>query len=416
MTKIILNDLVNANNSKMLKSLDIINNDIKHLSNDLISFHDSSITELVGGGYDAVRSKMELYADCLDKLSSIAINLSAAIKAANNTMINFMEGYAELDDSKIPEVENALIEAKNYLAWLEDYHFEDGPDDNGDGVPDSYVKVRNGTDGEISECQALIAALTHLLEKLKQLASMDKSAFSSIDAVRQDIISYVTALSEIRIPNYDGTFPDDDDSLLAKSVKNSKNIGSKNYYSFNQEDERWQGSGYHSIDGNDIASGGCGPCSMAACLATIFQNPDITPYTIGHYMGEHGINNFGGNFVPSVSQAYGLDCDKSFANNDNREESLINLLENGGAAVVGYRGGGHYVAVIGYDSATNKFIVADSYPSIIGYDSTLYEIDYKELCSNTNDEKNYKYGSVWEAIAPPDMTVEEATKPPTKTA
>ena len=402
MAKVNVSDLFSANSSYMVTCLKDANYHMKNLTNLITNFNNNSTNELVGGGYDAVRAKMDLYIDALQKLSKICTNLISAIPNANNMLVNFMEGYAELDDSKISEVEAELKRAKSYLQWLESYHNE--TDEKG-----NTKSVRNGTDGEIADCQALIAKLEALLEKLKLLSPTDNNAFSTIDEVYADVISYANALLKIKITNFDGTFPVIDENknkeFLAKVLGTS---GKKRYFSFDQTDARWQGSGYRSVDGEDIAIGGCGPCSMAAALSTMLDDETINPYVIGEIMGKKGWNNYGGNFVADLASYYGLDYNTEFAAVDNREQALKNLLENGGSVIVGYKGGGHFVAVVGYDSDSNQFIVADSAPSVAGYSDNLYQISYEELRSNTKDLENGINGSVWEAIAPKGMTIEQA--------
>ena len=404
MAKVNVSDLFSANSSYMVTCLEDANNNIKKITSLIQSFNSNSTNELIGGGYDAVRAKMAFYIDSLEKLSMICTNLISAIPNANNTLINFMEGYSELDDSKIPEVESELKRAKAYLAWLKSSHVE--TDDEGN---ERYV--RNGTDAEIADCEALIAKLEDLLEKLRMLAPTDASAYSNIEAVEADISAYANALLQIKLPNFDGTIPTESTSTIAETIEgtSSPKTGPRQYFSFDQKDGRWQNSGYRSVEGSDVASGGCSVCSTAACLATIMQDSSITPYTVGKIMGENGWNNKGGDFVGYLGSYYGLDTDLHLGGASDRETALKNLVENGGAAVIGYKGGGHYVAVIGYDGTTNEFIVADSYPSVAGYNDNLYQIGFDELYRNTkNPDTNI--GSMWMAIAPKGMSVQEAIR------
>ena len=406
MAKVNVSDLFNANSSYMTTCLKDANHNISNIVTAINTFKTSSASELVGGGYDAVRSKMDLYIDSLQKISTICDHLTSAIPNANNTLINFMEGYAELDDSKISEVESKIKTAKSYLQWLESYHTE--TDEKG-----NTKSVRNGTDSQIEDCKALIAKLEALLEKLKLLSPTDNNAYSLIDEVYADIVSYANALLQIKIPNFDGTFPVVDEEKNKEFLAKVLGVtGKREYFSFDQTDSKWQNSEYRSVDGEGIATAGCGPCSMAAVLSNILGDETITPNIVGDIMAEAGVKN-NGDFVTLLSNHYGLDSNIHFANSNNREQELKNLLINGGAAVVGYRGGAHYVAVVGYNSETDKFIVADSYPSVIGYSDNLYEISYSELRSNTHDEINGKHGSVWEAVAPQGMTIEQAISTPT---
>ena len=403
MAKVNVGDLVSANNSSMLKKLEEASNNLKNIKNNINNFKNTSTNELVGSGYDTLRMKLDLYIDCLEKLDIICNNLSQAIPNANNTMIGFMEGYSELDDSKIPEVEAQLQAAKDRLAWLQSYHTE--TDSNG-----NTIRVRNGTDAEIAECMALIKELEHLLEKLKLLAPTDRSAFSKINAVNTDIISYANALLGIKVTDLNSTNQNSKTNGIIDNEGNAYEI--KEYYAFDQRDSKWQKSGYHSYEGSDIAEGGCAVCSSAACLSTILQDSTINPYTVGKVMGENHWTNYGGNFVGHLGEYYGIDTDMYFGSNyqsvganneDKRLEYMTNLVNNGGAMVLSQNDGAHYIAVTGYDNTTGKYIVADSYPELSNQSSNLQYLSGEEIMS-----KNI---SMWEAFAPVGMTVSDAIKP-----
>ncbi len=411
MAKVYASDLSSANSSNMISVLEAAKADISHLIGNLNDFSTGSVTELVGDGYDAVRAKMQLYIDCFNKLLAICSNLIPCIQAANNTMINFMEGYGELDDSKIPEVEAAITEAEAYLAWLQETYEVPGPDDNGDGMPDYYETHRNGTDAEIAACEATIRELKHYLEKLKQLAPTDKSAFASIEAVMADIANFATAVSELKIPNYNGVFPEDENEF-AKELGFTNNSGERDYYAFSQYDKEWQGSGWHSKNNKDIAGGGCSVCALAALLATIYQNPEITPYTVGAAWAKHeaetGIrweNSAMGWAKAFCNELCGLDADPSFGHSVMESKDAIkNVIQNGGAVIASPVNGGHYIAIVGYDPETDTYIVADSDPRMMGYsqDANLRSVPYSEIVNQSV--------TMYCAVAPQGMTVEEAKR------
>ena len=419
MTKVYASDLTKANSSQMISALETAKSDISRLIGDINSFSSTSVTELIGSGYDAVRAKLSLYVDCFNKLSSLCDNLISCIQSANNALHNFMEGYGELDDSKIPEVEAAIAEAEAYLAWLQDTHDEPGPDENGDGIPDYTVKVRNGTDAEISACEATIRELKHYLEKLKQLVPTDRSAFGGVEAVSADIAAFAGAVSGLKIPNYYGVFPEDGGGTWAEGLAYVTPTGQKHYYSFYQYASEWQNSGWVSKEGNGMTAG-CSVCSITSVLATLFQDPNITPHTVGSKWAEHNRNlqpgeskwtNFGMTWVPQVATSYGLDADLSFKGD---QASLTTLLKNGGAAIVagGQTGGavgGHFFAIIGYDESSGKYIVADSSPAVFGGHSV--DNDEHTLQSLTYEELRKRNIVNWSAIAPPGKSVEEVTRP-----
>ena len=188
MTKVYSADLVFANNSSMITQLESTIQTNTKLISQLQTLNLESNTNLVGSGYDIFRTNLNLYIDALQKGNIICDNLIAGIKAANNSMLNFMEGYDMLDDSKIGEIESALNAAKQFLDWLKDTH----------NVYDSKGNVisteRNGTDAEINQYEGIVAALSALLAKLKALAGEDKKDYQNVENVNTDILSYCNEL------------------------------------------------------------------------------------------------------------------------------------------------------------------------------------------------------------------------------
>lgn len=105
-----------------------------------------------------------------------------------------------------------------------------------------------------------------------------------------------------------------------------------------------------------IAGSGCGPTSMAACLANMLGDPSITPTTIADMM-KHD-DNIGGNFVGKVANKYGVQqtCEYKLT-----PERMNKCLRNGGTMLVAVKDGGHYIAVLGINDKTNPptYIVND---------------------------------------------------------
>ena len=125
----------------------------------------------------------------------------------------------------------------------------------------------------------------------------------------------------------------------------------KGYYDQNGQFHRWQSSW-----GKDIASAGCGPTSMAACLANMLHDPSITPTTIANMLNYD--DNVGGTYVRKAAEYYGLDQTHTIGLDKTK---MNNFLRNDGKMIVAVNGGGHYVAVVGIDDSSNppKYIVND---------------------------------------------------------
>ena len=169
MAKVIYSDLNTANNGKMNEAINTALDELVKLREKVERFIELSPSKLQGKGYDAVRKELTMYVDALTKGKLLLSHMDSAIKAANNSMKNYMEDYSELDDAKEPQVKQELNSAKSMLAWLQSYTTVR----NSDG---STSQVRNGTDAQIAQYQALIAELEKLDAKLVGLAGEDASA------------------------------------------------------------------------------------------------------------------------------------------------------------------------------------------------------------------------------------------------
>ena len=103
MAHIFSSDLINANNSTIVKSLAIASEETKSFSELISRFRNESQQTLIGPGYNSIRNKMSLYEDAFNKVSIICNNLRSNIIAANYSALNAMEGYEELNTDDLPE-------------------------------------------------------------------------------------------------------------------------------------------------------------------------------------------------------------------------------------------------------------------------------------------------------------------------
>lgn len=140
---------------------------------------------------------------------------------------------------------------------------------------------------------------------------------------------------------------------LAHTVVNGQPVyyNQNGYYDANGNWTKWKSSW-----GKDIASSGCGPTSMAACLATMFGDTTITPSTVASMLDYD--DNIGGSYVKKVADHYNLDQTHQIGLN---KEKMNNFLRNDGKMIVAVNDGGHYIAVLGINDSTNPptYIVCD---------------------------------------------------------
>lgn len=339
MTKLRSVDLSQANSSSMIQQLKATSASGTELLSKLNSFIYESPSVLQGKGYDAVRAKFKLYADIVRKQNQICENLTNNVITANNIMITFMDGYSLLDDKNITDIENSISDVKSFLGWLQS----------------TSNNVRNGSDAEIAEWNGILADLEKKLTKLKELSPTDKKSFSLLDPVSEDMMTFAKSIYELKLPNYDGTIPNEQNSAEFKQLLMHAGMGGEPvfYYQGGWYDEdgnlhRWQSSW-----GKSIATSGCGPTSMAAILATMLGDKSITPATIADKMSYN--ENKGGQYAYNACKRYGLDCDAYIGLNKN----VKTFIQNGGMMIVAINHGGHYIAILGYNEETDRYIVCD---------------------------------------------------------
>ena len=101
-------DLSSANSSKSITCLTNDMDDAKKLIASVENFISSSPEVLKGESFDTVRAHMKLYVDALNKRVTCAENIISAMKSANNTMINYMEGESKIDTAERETVKGQM--------------------------------------------------------------------------------------------------------------------------------------------------------------------------------------------------------------------------------------------------------------------------------------------------------------------
>ena len=256
MTVIYNSDLSSANSSVMVSELDKAVNTSKELISTIGDFQTSSKGVLVGGGYDAVRAKLSLYSDALTKQQTICSNLSNNLKAANNIMINYMEGYAMLDDAYITDIKNSIEDITTFLNWLKGSSTVTKTDSTGKKTTET---VRNGSDAEIESWTNILNEFNHKLELLEKLKPTDDSAFSLLGDTKADVLAYASALAELKLPNFNGVVEDDPDAQkFIDSISLTTTNGKKVFYcQWGWLDENGKYHEWETSWGKNIKSSGC---------------------------------------------------------------------------------------------------------------------------------------------------------------
>jgi len=147
---------------------------------------------------------------------------------------------------------------------------------------------------------------------------------------------------------------DSNGRLEATTLQAYRGNGQTVYY--NQKgwyDEQGNLHRWETTWGKDIASSGCGPTSMAACLATMLGDTSITPSTMANMMNYD--DNIGGNYVTKIAAHYNLDQTHNIGLDQSKMDTF---LDNGGTMIVAVNDGGHYIAVLGRNN-DGTYVVCD---------------------------------------------------------
>ena len=201
MAHVFSSDFPMANGSSIVTSLETASQEAKSFSQVIDMFRSTTVNTLIGPGYNSIRSKMGLYQDALNKLSTISNNLKSNIIAAHNFLLNAMEGYSELNTADLPELNQSIEQSKRILAILktEVPVYEKDPT-TGNNV---YVGTRTiGTPEQIRAYEELLAELTKLKGVLDRLEGNASAARGMISDSETDTNAFAGAVNGIAISVY----------------------------------------------------------------------------------------------------------------------------------------------------------------------------------------------------------------------
>ena len=208
MTKVIASDVASANSNNM-SALNAVMDSSQATVSVLNAFVYESTDKLKGGGYNSVRKKLSLYVEAFKTLHVICENYMSIAKNANNSMLNYMEGYASLDDSKLDEYKVRLKQIEGYLRYLRE----------------QSSKVDSGNDyaSLISYWDGIYKELYHYKELLEKLKSTDTSLYGAFEKAITDIEN----ISRCAIGIDDGTFTQSGMEAFRKNGRSLYNYNPK---------------------------------------------------------------------------------------------------------------------------------------------------------------------------------------------
>lgn len=374
MAKVTSSDL-NSANINNISNIELVSSTCSEMTNKISSFISSSQTVLTGGGYDAVRVKLNLYLNVVNTLKPICDNLVSNLKSCNNGMINYMEGYSELDDAKLPEINNRLAEIKGYLSYL-------------------YACASSSKNADYSASIAywtsIYNELSHYRDLLSGLSLKDSSLYGSLSSTITDIANVCTFIESIDESTFtkDGieAYKNGTGSLFKNTESISIKTGSIEHKEYNQKAWNDEVSAYCKSKGypewNNFGASGCGTCTAAEVYTNLLGR-EVTPFEVIDFMNQ----NYGTSKVTNsdalftkLAHNYGLNSKNVYCTKDN----TINCLMQGGQVATVMNGGAHYISITGYDKATDTFTIFDSYYTANGS-------GYKKM--SWNEFVNYRNGS-----------------------
>ena len=187
MAKVVKGDLASVNSN--LQFIDKMIAEDNEIINKINNFNTASTVFLKGAAYDALRGRLTFYTQIINKHITVCDNLKNNIISVNNEMLNFMEDFESLDDSKIEETSEALEKTKSDLSRLRSLL--------------SSISLKqsdiNQIKSAISVLEENIHYLERLLSKLKELRGKDTSLFSKLDKDFSDVNSFETALNSFEV-------------------------------------------------------------------------------------------------------------------------------------------------------------------------------------------------------------------------
>lgn len=191
MTKVIKDELLNANNSLSVKALDELSRNSTYLANIIDGFIQNSTDKLLGNCYDAIRKKLSIYSMTLKMQSKICQTIYSLLPSANNYLVGYMEDFSELDDSNLSDIEANISKIKNIIERL---RFD----------IKSMNMIVNYNDNSFNElylnCYNIIyKELLKLENKIKYLKDNDNIAFNKISDYSFDVTKLNNIISEIQV-------------------------------------------------------------------------------------------------------------------------------------------------------------------------------------------------------------------------
>ena len=182
-------DLDAASSSVNVNNLTKDKEDAQAVINAIQDFISSSKEELVGESFDAIRQQLNNYSILMNRRITAADALISAIKQANTSLGNYMDGEAKLDTDDYDKFKAEYDSAKSTVESLNASISSYDPDEDEVSLS-SLISQRDAA-------EATAAKYKRLMELLEGLPGADGSAYGMLTSGSADSDTFQSMVGDI---------------------------------------------------------------------------------------------------------------------------------------------------------------------------------------------------------------------------
>ena len=190
MTRVTTSALNLANNGNIKTSIQAVLDKIDSVTSAIDNFSSQSETVLIGQGYNSVRRILSFYRDAFVKMKQALINFDDSMTSNNNSMINFMDEFSDLDTAREPEIKSLIDRLERQIAAVEATSAE------------SLAKIGIDKYALLAYLREILAYFKKLYKKLVDLPPTDRTLFDGLQSAYQNIQILSSSAESIVIQNY----------------------------------------------------------------------------------------------------------------------------------------------------------------------------------------------------------------------
>lgn len=182
-------DLDAANSSANITNLTKDKEDAQAVMNAINDFNSSSKEVLVGDSFDAIRTQLNNYAILMQERINVADALLTAIKSANDSLANYMDGESKLDTDDYDDFKSiydkALSDIDSLTARINGYD------------EDKETTSLESLKSSLATAEATAKKYKRLLDLLEGLPGADSSAYGTLSSGSAEADSFKSSVGEI---------------------------------------------------------------------------------------------------------------------------------------------------------------------------------------------------------------------------